>query len=102
MPRYNYKDLWNCEVLPEDCNSEAEQYAKQFLSSELMAALATMREKKISNGYGKVIHQMSGNIPEVSFKFRKGICENASPLIRVGDKTIIKGSYQFYIPHLKD
>jgi hypothetical protein len=102
MPKYTHDELWKAEVLPEDCNEEAEAYAKTFLSAELMTAMVMMRERKVSNGYGKVTHMSKTGVPDVVFKFQRGICEHASPLIWLGDKTVIQGSYQFYKPYQRD
>jgi hypothetical protein len=102
MPKYSHDELWKCEELPIDCNSEAEAYAKEFCSPELMAAMKMMRERKVSSGYGKITHMSQQGVPEVVFKFQRGICEHASPLIWLGTKTVIQGSYQFYKPYQRD
>jgi len=102
MPKYSHNDLWNADELPEDCNEEAEAYAKEFLSPELMLAMKVMRERKFSNGYGKITHLSKSGVPEVIFKFQRGICEHASPLKWIGDKTVIQGSFQFYKPYSKE
>ena len=102
MPKYTHDELWKAEALPVDCNAEAEGYAREFGSPELMAAMQMMRERKVSNGYGKITHMSRTGVPEVVFKFQKGICEHASPLLWLGDKTVIQGSYQYYKPYQRD
>jgi hypothetical protein len=102
MPRYNHYELMNCDVLPDDCNAEAEEYARKFLSPELMVGMETMRKKKFNNGYGKITHLSEIGIPEVMFKFQRGVCECAVTFQWIGKKTVIQGTVQIYQPHSKD
>lgn len=95
MQKYSFKDLEEMKALPEDCNEEAEQYAKTFLSTGLMAMMKLFRERKITDGYGEATLLKNGS-PQVIFSFSAGVCKHASPLLWVDKDNVAKGSIKFY------
>jgi len=97
MSKYTYDEVKDLAVLPDDVNETAEGYAKNFNSPGLMVALYKMRKKEVTNGYGEVTHLGNSGRPDVVFKFEKGICKHASPLMWIDKETVIKGSIPFYM-----
>jgi hypothetical protein len=102
MPKYSFYELYHVDILPDDCNAEAEAYAREFLCPELMVAMGKMRKREITEGYGKITQVSKTGLPEAVFKFQRGICVHAAPLVWIGDKTVIQGSYRFYKPQQEE
>jgi hypothetical protein len=96
MSKYKLSELENVEVLPIDCNSEAESVAIKYGDAGLMAMLNLYREKKITDGYGEATHLNKNGQPEIIFSFQDGICKHASPLIWIDGRNVAKGSVKFY------
>jgi hypothetical protein len=95
MLKYLLKELEACEVLPEDCNEEAEAYASTFKNTGLMAMMKMFREKKVTEGFGEATLLKNGS-PVVIFTFTAGICKHASPLLWFDNDNVAKGSIKFY------
>lgn len=95
MPKYSLKELEAMDVLPDDCNAEADKYAKTFLDPGLMAMMKLFREKSFSEGYGEATHLKNGS-PAVIFTFTAGICKHASPIVWLDKNNVAKGSIKFY------
>ena len=47
MQKYSLKELESMAVLPDDCNAEAEKYARQYLNPALLVTMAKFRNKEI-------------------------------------------------------
>ena len=96
MSKYTLADLMDTDVLPDDCNSEAEMYAAEFRDAGLMVAMRYMREKRMTNGYGEITHLGANGSPLAIFAFQAGICKHASPVVWIDQKNVVKGSKKFY------
>jgi hypothetical protein len=96
MSKYTLAKLNGIDVLPVDCNAEADRLAMQYKDAGLMAMMKLFREKKITGGYGEATHLNAGGSPEIIFSFQRGICKHASPLKWVDQRNVAKGSIKFF------
>lgn len=95
MPKYSLKELENFSVLPDDCNEDAEKFARQYLNPALLVTMAKFRKKEITEGYGEATLLKNGS-PQVIFTFTAGICKHASPIVWIDKDNVAKGSIKFY------
>jgi hypothetical protein len=94
--KYSFAEIKDLDILPVDCNEEAEAFAREFKSPALMAGLRLMREKKVTGGFGELTYLNDNHAPVAIFAFHAGICKHISPMHWVDSKTVIKGSIKIY------
>ncbi len=95
MQKYNLNELEALDVLPDDCNAGAEEFAATFKDPVLMTQMTYFRQKKLTDGYGKVTVFENG-VPIVVFKFTFGVCVHAIPVVWFDAKHMNEGSIKFY------
>ena len=93
MAKYKIQDLDKMDILPIDCNEEAEAFAKMYQNAEIMAAFGIIRKKK---RYGELQLLSKNKTPRVIFAFKRGVCLHCSPIEWVSELVPFKDSVKFY------